>query len=71
MSKLEEKKLVQGFEKKCPCCSNCKMFSFELVTEPNRFSVTGFQTYERSFKCNVGNFSVKKTNWCKSHVYAE
>jgi len=70
MSKILEKKTKQGFQKKCPCCSNCNYFSFQIVTEENRFSITGFQTRETSFKCNIGNFAVQKTNWCEKHDYS-
>jgi len=67
MSKQSENKAKQGFQSKCPCCNNCIHFTFKEEQEFNKYS-QALITNESNLRCSLGNFSVKKSNWCKEHL---
>jgi len=63
MSKQSEAKLNQGYnENHIPkTCPNCARYESEFVVHKHAF---GEYTQEKSKRCGIGGFAVKKTATC-------
>lgn len=68
MNKQSEQKEKQGFRKGCPCCGNCVNFTSEIVEEKGYYEGQVWHR-EKGLRCTLGEFSVKKQNWCRQHQF--
>ncbi len=68
--KVSEIKEEMGYTSNNPVCSNCVNFSSETIGTKSKYSAQVFYK-DKNLKCNLGGFAVKKTTWCKHHVYAD
>ena len=64
MSKQSEAKEKQGFIKKCHSCSNRENFKLDRES----YICLGLvKRVESNLRCGIGNFAVKKSNWCNKY----
>ena len=65
MSKQSEAKAAQGYISKLvpPTCSKCKFFALD-IGQINYGLADNFYSHEKSLRCTIGNFAVKKTATC-------
>lgn len=68
MSKQSKAKEAQNYRETSDMCGNCKHYRSELV-EKSYEAYDGMQTWteEKSKRCGLGGFSVKKTATCDMH----
>lgn len=70
MSRQSENKENQGFQKKCPCCGNCKNLTSKMETKFSSWNGQSY-THETNLRCTIGKFAVGKSNWCQEHKFNE
>ena len=70
MCKLSVNREKLGFQKKCPCCSNCLHFTSEIVKEPAIIPGSYWER-EKNLRCGIGGFKIGKSNWCQEHKFGE
>ena len=58
MSKQSEAKESQKWQKKPPCCEQCKHFTF------NKKIVYGNYSVDKDLRCSIGTFKTGKMSWC-------
>lgn len=68
MSKQNDNKEKQGFQKKAPCCGNCKNYMSEMIKAPGYYPGQFFER-EKNLRCGIGGFAVGKTSWCTLHEF--
>lgn len=64
MKKVDKIKEDQGFVKNHPCCGNCVNFT-------SKRNLSWSTKRESCFRCNLGNFKVGKSSWCRLHQFVE
>lgn len=61
MSKQSKAKENQGYSQGGMKCSNCSMFSSEIVQKETSY---GTREQEKNLRCAVGGFAIKKNACC-------
>jgi hypothetical protein len=66
ISKVQQAKDAQGYQKNPLQCSNCGMFVVDRIEMPATKWSDAY-IIEKNKRCGLGKFAVQSTGWCKVH----